>query len=95
MDERYARMVGLSQQYPCWGDRKIYDLMNAEKLPISCDRVRLIRRREGLQVVKKAGNTSFWALRRCGYVGRNMKGGETTFSEPTVPFIHETLASHP
>ena len=27
MDERYRRVVALSQQYPYWGYRKIYDLM--------------------------------------------------------------------
>ena len=52
VDERYRRVVKLSQQYPYWGYRKIYDLLRGE-VAISRERVRLIRRREGLQVVRK------------------------------------------
>jgi putative transposase len=53
IDERYRRVVALSGQYPYWGYRKIYDLMKNDNIPISRERVRLIRRREGLQVVRK------------------------------------------
>lgn len=49
-DEQYQRVVKLSGLYPYWGYRKIYDLMRGEKRPISRERVRLIRRKEGLQV---------------------------------------------
>jgi len=52
-DERYQRVIALSERYPYWGYRKIYDLMRAEKRSISRERVRLIRRKEGLQVLKK------------------------------------------
>jgi putative transposase len=71
MDERYVRVVSLSRQYPCWGYRKIYDLMRAEGVRISRERVRLIRRREGLQVVRKRrkrkvlGTTTQWVHRAC------------------------------
>ena len=53
VDEGYRRVVSLSQQYPYWGYRKIYDLLRGEDVAISRERVRLIRRREGLQVVRK------------------------------------------
>ena len=72
MDERYRRVLSLSQQYSCWGYRKIYDLMKAEGISISRERVRLIRRREGLQVVRKRrkrkilGMTTQW-VHRPGY----------------------------
>ena len=69
VDERYRRVVSLSQQYPYWGYRKIYDLLRGEELAISRERVRLIRRREGLQVVRKRrkrkvlGTTTQWVNR--------------------------------
>ena len=71
MDERYGRVLSLSEQYRYWGYRKIYDLMKAEALPISRERVRLIRRREGLQVVRRRkkrkvlGTTTQWVHRAC------------------------------
>jgi transposase InsO family protein len=70
VDERYRRVVKLSQQYPYWGYRKIYDLLRGE-VAISRERVRLIRRREGLQVVRKRrkrrllGTTTQWVHRAC------------------------------
>jgi putative transposase len=69
VDARYRRVVSLSQRYAYWGYRKIYDLLRAEGLPISRERVRLIRRREGLQVVRKRrkrkvlGTTTRWVKR--------------------------------
>ena len=74
IDERYRRVVALSQQYASWGYRKIYDLMKGEEWPISRERVRLIRRREGLQVVVKRrkrkvlGTTTRW-VNRARYPG--------------------------
>lgn len=71
MDERYARVMSLSQQYPYWGYRKVYDLMKTEGTRISRERVRLIRRREGMQVVRKRrkrkvlGTTTQWMQRAC------------------------------
>lgn len=71
MDERYRRVVALSRQYPYWGYRKIYDLMKAEAWRINREQVRLIRRREGLQVVRKRrkikvlGMTTHWVHRAC------------------------------
>ncbi len=53
IDETYREVVRLSQQYPYWGYRKIYALMKEQQIEISRERVRLIRRREGLQVVRK------------------------------------------
>jgi hypothetical protein len=61
-DERYTRVVKLSQRYAYWGYRKIYDLMKAEKARISRERVRLIRRREGLQVVRKRRKRKLWSI---------------------------------
>ena len=52
-DETYREVVNLSQRYSYWGYRKIYDLMKERGFAISRERVRLIRRREGLQVVTK------------------------------------------
>jgi putative transposase len=69
VDERYRRVLNLSQQYPYWGYRKVYDLLRAEELQISRERVRLLRRREGLQVVRKhrkrkvLGTTTRWVKR--------------------------------
>jgi len=71
LDKRYQRVLSLSEQYPYWGYRKIYDLMRAEGIPISRERVRRIRRREGLQVVRKRtkrkvlGTTTQWVHRAC------------------------------
>ncbi len=52
LNEAYRRVVSLSHQYPYWGYRKIYDLLRGE-VAISRERVRRIRRREGLQVARK------------------------------------------
>ena len=71
VDERYRRVLRLSQQYPYWGYRKIYDLMKGEGMRVSRERVRLIRRREGLQVVRKRrqrkllGTTTRWVNQAC------------------------------
>lgn len=53
VDDSYQEVVRLSWAYPYWGYRKIYDLMDRDVYPIGRERVRLIRRREGLQVVQK------------------------------------------
>lgn len=52
MDKRYRRVVVLSGQYAT-GATAEYDLMKNDRIPISRERVRLTRRREGLQVVSK------------------------------------------
>ena len=68
-DRTYAEVIRLSHQYPPWGYRKIYDLMDRELFPVGRERVRLIRRREGLQVVQKRrkkkvlGRSTQWVLR--------------------------------
>jgi transposase InsO family protein len=68
-DETYQEVVSLSQRYSYWGYRKIYDLMKEQGMIISRERVRLIRRREGLQVVtrrkkqKILGLTTQWVHR--------------------------------
>ncbi len=53
VDGTHAEVVRLSDRYPYWGYRKIYDLMDRAIYPVGRERVRLIRRREGLQVVGK------------------------------------------
>jgi transposase InsO family protein len=69
VDAAYGQVVDLSQRYSCWGYRKIYDLMRGGDLAISRERVRLIRRREGLQVIRKRrkrkvlGRTTQWVNR--------------------------------
>jgi len=71
-DPAYRRIVKLSDYYSYFGYRKIYDLVRQEPLPISRERVRTIRRREGLQVVRKRrkrrilGLTTEW-VRRAQY----------------------------
>ena len=68
-DRTYAEVIRLSHQYPPWGYRKIYDLMDRELYPVGRERVRLIRRREGLQVVQRRrkrkvlGRSTQWVLR--------------------------------
>ena len=52
-DETYWEVVRLSQHYPYWSYRKIFELMKEQQIAISRERVRLIRRREGMQVVRK------------------------------------------
>lgn len=52
-DEVSVEVIRLSQRFWYWGYRKIYDLIDRDKFPVGRERVRLIRRREGLQVVKK------------------------------------------
>jgi putative transposase len=51
--ELVARIHALSERYPRFGYRKIYHLLKAEGWRVSRERVRLIRKQEGLQVVKK------------------------------------------
>jgi len=51
--ERLSRVHALSEQYPRMGYRKVYDLLKADGWPVNRETVRLIRKREGLQVVKK------------------------------------------
>jgi transposase InsO family protein len=68
VDAAYREVIRLSERYPYFGYRKIYDLMRGS-WKISRERVRLIRRREGLQVVKKRrkkkclGMTTQWVHR--------------------------------
>jgi putative transposase len=59
--ELVARLHSLSERYPRFGYRKIYHLLKAEGTRVSRERVRLIRKQEGLQVVRK--------LRRCRPLG--------------------------
>jgi putative transposase len=49
-----ARIHGLSARYPRFGYRKIFALLKAEQWPVSRETARRLRKREGLQVVKKA-----------------------------------------
>ena len=68
VDAAHREVIRLSERYPYFGYRKIYELMRGS-WKISRERVRLIRRREGLQVVKKRrkkkclGMTTQWVHR--------------------------------
>ena len=68
VDAVYREVIRLSERYPYFGYRKIYDLMRGS-WSVSRERVRLIRRREGLQVVRKRrkrkllGMTTQWVHR--------------------------------
>ncbi len=53
VDAVVDEVVRLSERYSYWGYRKIYDLIDRNSFPVGRERVRLIRRREGLQVQKK------------------------------------------
>jgi len=65
----HAEVVQLSERYPYWGYRKIFDLIDRDEYPVGRERVRLIRRREGLQVRQKRrkkkvlGRTTQWVHR--------------------------------
>jgi len=47
------RIHQLSEKYPRFGYRKIFDLLKEEGFCVNRERVRLIRKQEGLQVIKK------------------------------------------
>jgi putative transposase len=51
--ELVARIHALSERYPRFGYRKIYYRLQLEGWRVSRERVRLMRKQEGLQVVKK------------------------------------------
>ena len=69
MDTAHIEVVRLSERYPYWGYRKIYKLVDREQHPVGRERVRLIRRQEGLQVVRKCkkkkvlGHSTQWVHR--------------------------------
>jgi len=71
IDEVHRTVMRLSDQYRYWGYRKIYDLMKGQGIAVSRERVRLIRRREGLQVITRRkkrrllGQTTQWVHRAC------------------------------
>jgi len=48
-----TKVIELSQAQPRWGYRKVFDRLKLDGVSIGRERVRLIRRREGLQVRKK------------------------------------------
>lgn len=47
------RIHQLSERYPRFGYRKIFDKLKEEGIAVGRERVRLIRKQEGLQVIKK------------------------------------------
>src|SRR4030095_16322665 len=53
IDAAQQEVVRLSDRYDYWGYREIYDLMQRAEIAVGRERVRLIRRREGLQVRQK------------------------------------------
>jgi putative transposase len=76
IDEVYREVMRLSERYSYWGYRKIYDLIDRDQFPVGRERVRLIRRREGLQVVQKPKKKK--VLGRC------------PFSTPCTPILSNT-----
>ena len=69
VDAETAEVVRLSQPCPYWGYRKIHALLDRGRHRVGRERVCLIRRREGLQVVKKRrwrkvlGQSTHWLYR--------------------------------
>ena len=55
MCEKVERVIALSEQQDRWGYRKVYDRMKLDGANIGRERVRLIRKCEGLQVRRKQG----------------------------------------
>jgi putative transposase len=53
IDVTHGELVRLSDRYDYWGYRKIHDLMQRGDIAVGRERVRVIRRREGLQVRQK------------------------------------------
>lgn len=53
VDHRADRVVSLSEAQPRWGYRKVHDRLTLDGERIGRERVRLIRKRAGLQVRKK------------------------------------------
>ncbi|MCP4163897.1 MAG: IS3 family transposase [Deltaproteobacteria bacterium] len=49
-----GRIHYLSEKYPRFGYRKIYSILKEENWSVGKERVRLIRKQEGLQVIKKS-----------------------------------------
>lgn len=49
----YGAVVAKSERYAYWGYRKIYDLVVGDGIGVGREQVRIIRRREGLQVTGK------------------------------------------
>jgi len=68
VDAAHQAVVRLSERYDYWGYRKIHDLLKPD-VAIGRDRVRIIRRREGLQVPRKRpkrrllGRSTQWVFR--------------------------------
>jgi hypothetical protein len=42
VDQTHLEVVRLSERFPYWGYRKIYDLMERDRFPVGRERVRLI-----------------------------------------------------
>lgn len=69
VDVKYRQVIDLSNRYAYWGYRKVYDLMRQQSVQISRERIRHIRRREGLQVLQRRrkrrllGQTTKWVNR--------------------------------
>jgi len=53
IEDVVAKVIELSEAQPRWGYRKVHDRLKLDGVCIGRERVRLIRRREGLQVRKK------------------------------------------
>ena len=52
-EEAYQAIVAKSHRYAYWGYRKIYDLVVRDGVHVGREHVRIVRRREGLQVAQK------------------------------------------
>lgn len=71
--ELVKRVIELSQKYPRFGYRKIYWCLKGEDWKVGKERVRLIRKQEGLKVVRKQ--------RRRRVMGRNVSTGVVAKAE--------------
>jgi transposase InsO family protein len=84
IDHRHERTVQLSEDYDYWGYRKIYNLLKGEQIQIGRERVRLIRRREGLQVP-----TKFRKRRVLGQSTRLVRQAEYPNHVWSYDFVHD------
>lgn len=84
IDQAHRRTVELSEDYDYWGYRKIYHLLKDEQVPIGRERVRLIRRREGLQVP-----TKFRKRRALGYSTQRVHRAEYPNHVWSYDFVHD------
>jgi transposase InsO family protein len=84
IDQPHQRTVELSDRFDYWGYRKIFNLLKGEDVPIGRERVRLIRRREGLKVP-----TKFRKKRVLGHSTQLVKRAEYPNHVWSYDFVHD------